>query len=229
MKRREFLLASVGASGAVVAASGQAAGRPAEGRSGQIARWDNRLAQEDEENDEPPEEDEDEPDDAENNEEDEPANDVITVELVDYAYEPGTDETLTIEPGTTVRFVWMTDTHNIVILEQPDESDWEGVESIEDTGYEHEHTFEVEGTYEFVCTPHEALGMFGTIEVVEDADAPAVAAPAELDPHDIGVPLQKHFIGIATFFAIFLTLVFTFYVLKYGETPHSGYPNNRRR
>lgn len=181
-------------------------------------------AQEDEENDEPnddeadpnddeetPEEDETEPDD-----DDEPAetNDIVTVELVDYAFEPGTDQPLTIEPGTTVQFVWITDTHNIVLLEQPDESDWGGVEAIEDAGFEHEHTFEVEGTYEFVCVPHEALGMFGTIEVVADVDAPG-------EPVGPQVPEEAMTLAIGTTFALVATLGFAYVFLKYG----SGGPN----
>ena len=44
----------------------------------------------------------------------------VTVELVDYAYEPGTDSPLAIEPGTTVEFVWVTDNHNINVDSTPD-------------------------------------------------------------------------------------------------------------
>jgi len=31
----------------------------------------------------------------------------------------------------------------------------------------YEHTFEVPGTYQYYCIPHEAAGMVGTVEVVE--------------------------------------------------------------
>ncbi|WP_458210822.1 plastocyanin/azurin family copper-binding protein [Haladaptatus sp. NG-SE-30] len=34
-------------------------------------------------------------------------------------------------------------------------------------GESYEHTFEVEGTYEYFCIPHESAGMKGTIEVNE--------------------------------------------------------------
>ena len=40
---------------------------------------------------------------------------IETVALVDYEFVPGTDEPLTIAPGTTVEFLWITDTHNIVV------------------------------------------------------------------------------------------------------------------
>ena len=97
------------------------------------------------------------------------AGETLVVRLVDFAYEPGTEEPVRIPPGTTVRFVWETPTHNIVIEDQPEASEWTGHEPIEDAGFETSHTFEVEGTYEFHCTPHESLGMVGTIVVDPEA------------------------------------------------------------
>ena len=76
-------------------------------------------------------------------------------------------EELTISTGTTVRWVWESDTHNVVPTEQPDESDWEGYPEIENAGFEYEHTFETPGDYEYVCEPHESAGMVGTITVEE--------------------------------------------------------------
>lgn len=78
-----------------------------------------------------------------------------------FVFEP---ESLTIDVGTTVEFVWESDTHNLVIVEGPEDG-WEGYETIENEGFVYEHTFEIEGTYEYVCEPHEAEGMFGTITV----------------------------------------------------------------
>lgn len=200
MRRREFLLASAGAGAAATSAGGSAAGHPDSG--GPALVDDGRLRQQD--------------------------GDVVEVSLVDFTFEP---ETLEIEPGTTVRFVWETSTHNIVVESQPDEADWPGHEDIEDAGFEYEFTFEVEGTYEYFCRPHLSQGMEGTIVVGETddgAEGPLPAAEREIDPHEIGVPIQKHFIGFGTFFGITLTLVFTFYVLKYGESAHTGSPNRRR-
>lgn len=139
--------------------------------------------------------------------------DEVVVELVDYAYEPGTDQPLRIEPGTTVRFVWITDTHNIAITSAPDESDWEGVPDIHDAGYEHTHTFEVEGTYEFECTPHVGLGMVGSIIVSDEPEAPEV-------PIGPQVPDEAMTIAIGTTFALMATLGFAYVFLKYGgEAP----------
>ncbi|MFB6207109.1 MAG: plastocyanin/azurin family copper-binding protein [Haloglomus sp.] len=36
-------------------------------------------------------------------------------------------------------------------------------------GDSYEHTFEVPGTYEYFCIPHEPAGMIGVVEVTEDA------------------------------------------------------------
>ncbi len=73
-------------------------------------------------------------------------------------------EELTIDAGTTVEFIWESDTHNLALVEGPD-GGWEGYDEIEDEGFEYEHTFEVEGTYEYVCEPHETQDMYGTIIV----------------------------------------------------------------
>jgi len=150
-----------------------------------------------------------------------------TVNLVDFAFEPGTDSPLYITPGTTVNFVWETSTHNIVVDSQPDGAGWEGHQPIESAGFEYSHTFETTGTYEFHCQPHQDLGMVGTIVVNEQGAAPSGGGGGEVDPEEMGVPFQAHFVGLATLIGIAISLVFTFFFLKYGETPNSGYPEEK--
>ncbi len=70
-----------------------------------------------------------------------------------------------VEPGTTVIFEWESDGHNIVLDSAPDGSEWDGVPEIQDEGYEHQHTFDVEGQYDFHCEPHRADGMVGVLVV----------------------------------------------------------------
>ena len=70
-----------------------------------------------------------------------------------------------IDPGTTVTFEWISDTHNIVVETQPDGADWQGVSSIENTGFSITHTFETEGTYKYYCQPPLSIGMKGAIVV----------------------------------------------------------------
>ncbi len=139
-----------------------------------------------------------------------------TVELVDYAYEPGTESPLQIQPGTTVNFVWVTDNHNIVVDSQPDGAGWEGHEPIENSPFEYEHTFETEGTYEFHCTPHVSLGMEGTIEVTQDAGGGGggggEAGPAKL------VPDEALTLLIATIVGLVAVLSLSYVFMKYGGT-----------
>ncbi len=88
----------------------------------------------------------------------------------DWVFDP---QTLEIEPGDTVEFVWEDNGHNINVLEQPDGGDWEGVSDLQDEGYVHTHTFTAEGRYEYTCDPHP--GMDGTIivgEVEDEEDVP---------------------------------------------------------
>jgi len=130
---------------------------------------------------------------------------------------------LWIDPGTTVVFEWTGQggEHNVVARSGPADLDSELLEA---EGETYEHTFEEEGITEYVCTPHENLGMVGAV-AVGDVDTVEVTAGGGAWPEnmaDIGVPLQKHFLGIITFLAIGMSLVFTFYVLKYGESPNTG-------
>ena len=79
-------------------------------------------------------------------------------------------ETLEIDPGAAVEFVWEAAHHNIAVTDQPDGADWDGVPETQDAGYTHRHTFEIEGRYEYVCEPHEGADMRGTV-VVGGSDA----------------------------------------------------------
>ncbi|MFW6376660.1 MAG: plastocyanin/azurin family copper-binding protein [archaeon] len=139
-------------------------------------------------------------------------------------------EDLEITPGTTVEWVWDSDDHNIVVDEQPDGADWEGTEggpgTTYDTGHTYSHTFETTGTYEYACEPHRASGMLGTVVVSEDAGAGG-GGRGEVDPEEMGVPYQAHYVGIATILAIVVSLLFTFFLLKYGESAHTSSPNRK--
>ncbi|HYI44210.1 MAG TPA: plastocyanin/azurin family copper-binding protein [Actinomycetota bacterium] len=95
-------------------------------------------------------------------------------------YEP---ETLTVSVGDTVR--WMNESdeaHSVTAYEselpegaeffsssgQPSEADArDHIEALMTAGDEYSVKFDVPGTYEYFCVPHEAQGMRGKI-VVED-------------------------------------------------------------
>ncbi len=93
----------------------------------------------------------------------------------DFVFEPGTDELLAITPGTTVDFLWESNTHNIVVESQPADADWAGYEDIENEGFEYSHTFDTRGTYEYYCNPHRGAGMVASLVVTDD---PAAVTPS---------------------------------------------------
>jgi plastocyanin len=82
----------------------------------------------------------------------------------------------TVDPGTTVRFEWASDGHNVVPTDQPDGADWQGHESLESAGFEYEHVFETPGQYAYVCEPHESLGMKAAVQVRDPASVDAADA-----------------------------------------------------
>jgi halocyanin-like protein len=93
-----------------------------------------------------------------------------------FAYAP---PAVRVSPGTTVTFDWTSNTHNILVEDQPDDGGWEGYEPIENSGFTYEHTFEVEGVYKYYCEPHLSLGMKGVVVVEEGgggAGGPVVEA-----------------------------------------------------
>jgi halocyanin-like protein len=71
-----------------------------------------------------------------------------------------------IDAGTTVNFEWASNGHNVLVDEQPDGADWQGVESLENEGYSASHTFDTTGVYTYYCEPHLGMGMKGVVEVV---------------------------------------------------------------
>ena len=142
-----------------------------------------------------------------------------------YTFVPGTNQPLYAAPGTTVEFVWKSDNHNVVVESQPEGASWSGHEPIENTGFSFSHTFETLGTYEYFCQPHQALGMTGTIIINEAGQAPGGGGAEEADPEHMGVPFQAHFVGIATVIMMIVSLIYTFFFVKYGESAHSSSPN----
>lgn len=138
----------------------------------------------------------------------------VTTELVDYAYEPGTESPLVISPGTTVQFVWITDTHNVNVDSQPGEANWEGHEDVEDAGFEYEYTFEVPGEYEFHCDPHLNLGMEGTIRVEEGATSGGGdGGGGAIRPY---VPEGAMTLAVGSIAALVFVTFMAYFFMKYG-------------
>lgn len=100
-------------------------------------------------------------------------------------------EVLEVPPGTTVTWKNTSGTgHTVTAYESsiPEEAEyfasggfesqsaaegaWEDFGGNIPSGASYEHTFAVEGEYEYYCIPHEMAGMKGTIVVTEDATPP---------------------------------------------------------
>ncbi len=208
MKRRDFMRTAGGsaaATTAVVASSGTVAAQE------EVPEWDYI-------------------DGVDGGEQDLRGQDEVTVEVGaagnggDLAFSPAG---IWIDPGTTVIWEWTGagGEHNVVTVDGPADLDSDLTAEAGFT-YEHEFTEDDEGITDYVCEPHDALDMKGAVAVGDDVPTAEAGAGDGGWPEDfasdVGVPLQKHYIGIVSFLGIALSLVFTFYVLKYGESPNTG-------
>ncbi|MFC7077392.1 halocyanin domain-containing protein [Haloarcula halophila] len=132
-----------------------------------------------------------------------------------------------VDNGATVQWEWTGEGggHNVV---QDNGETLDSGSAVSSSGVNYEHTFEEDGIYTYYCVPHEGLQMKGAIAVGSDYPTQTIGGggPVEVDPHYAGVPIQPHFVGIGAGLAIFLPLVFTFFTLKYGESPHTSGGNN---
>ena len=128
-----------------------------------------------------------------------------------------------VDNGATLVWEWSGEggSHNVVADDGSFESELTG-----EAGFTFEQTFEEDGIYNYYCEPHRAAGMLGSVVVGTDYPSVAAGVATEQEPEHMGVPFQPHYVGIATLLAMMMTLVFTFFVLKYGESPHTKGGNN---
>lgn len=77
-----------------------------------------------------------------------------------------------IEAGDTVTWVPTARGHNVQFIAGP--TDWEAPKKSK-LGKEYSYTFETDGVYVYVCTPHAGMGMLAMV-VVGEASAEAIAA-----------------------------------------------------
>lgn len=86
--------------------------------------------------------------------------DVVQITLAGTSFSP---DDVTIAPGTTVRWVAANGVHTVT----PDDPGQSGVWADRglSAGQSFEHTFDVTGTFDYHCEPHQSLGMVGRIVV----------------------------------------------------------------
>ena len=138
-----------------------------------------------------------------------------------------------IDSGTEVTFEWVSNGHNVVVENQPEGANWGGSEGgaaeLYSEGHTFSFTFETGGIYHYYCSPHEQSGMLGAIAVGSDVPTQGGgggATPTPVNPEHMGVPFHPHFVGIATLVMMVVSILFSFFVLKYGESPHASGGND---
>jgi len=131
-----------------------------------------------------------------------------------------------VDNGATVQFDWTGNgSHNVLSV---GDGPLESGDAVSSSGVNYEHTFEEDGVFNYYCVPHESLQMKGSIVVGEDYPTQTLESggPVEVDPHYAGVPIQPHYVGFGAGLAVIIPLIFTFFQLKYGESPHTSGGNN---
>ncbi|MEZ3164460.1 halocyanin domain-containing protein [Halorubrum sp. RMP-47] len=95
--------------------------------------------------------------------------DEVTVEVgagdVGFAFSPAA---IRVDSSTTVVWEWTGNggAHNVASVEGS-ESDFDSGDSVSEEGHTFEQSFDNTGIQLYQCTPHQANGMLGAIEVVE--------------------------------------------------------------
>jgi halocyanin-like protein len=131
-----------------------------------------------------------------------------------------------VDNGATVQFEWTGNgSHNVV---SAGDGPLDSGSSVSSSGVNYEYTFEEDGVFNYYCAPHEGLQMKGSIVVGEEYPTQSIGGggPVEVDPHYAGVPIQPHYVGFGAGLAVIIPLIFTFFQLKYAESPHTSGGNN---
>ncbi len=85
---------------------------------------------------------------------------VVTVTASGTSFSPAT---ITISPGTTVRWVAADGAHTVTPDDPGQTGAWTSADLV--PGSPFEHTFTAAGTFDYHCVPHEAFGMTGQVVV----------------------------------------------------------------
>ena len=132
-----------------------------------------------------------------------------------------------VDNGATVEWDWTGEGGGHNVISAPD-GPLDSGEPVSQSGVQYKYTFDEDGIFTYICEPHEGLGMKGAVVVGTDYPTTTAGSGAakEVDPHEAGVPIQPHYVGFGAGLAVIIPLVFTFFLLKYGESPHTSGGNN---
>jgi len=99
---------------------------------------------------------------------------VVTLEGADFKYNGQSNDNiqLTIQPGDSVRWVWVSGTHNVVSGNSGDPDEGDLFDSGAPVGPPNEfvHTFDTPGDFEYFCEIHQFMGMESRVRVRCGAD-----------------------------------------------------------
>ncbi|WP_254838299.1 halocyanin domain-containing protein [Natronomonas marina] len=129
-----------------------------------------------------------------------------------------------ISPGTTVTWEWTGEggTHNVVANEGPAGLDSGSAVESSSATYEFEFTEDHAGITTYRCIPHETSGMKGAVAVGDDVETTTLAGADVKEPIEFGVDIHEHWVGVSVMLLMSVSMVFTFFTLKYGESPHTS-------
>lgn len=123
-----------------------------------------------------------------------------------------------VDPGTKITWEWSGEggAHNVV-------AEGDGFKSgspVAKAGTTFTHTFKKDGLNNYYCEPHRTQGMKGSVAVGK-VPRKSAAAQQQIKPEEMGVPIQPHYVGIGALLMLSSSIVFVFYLLKYGESLHT--------
>ena len=135
-----------------------------------------------------------------------------------FAFDP---PAIHVDNGATVQFEWTGEGGGHNVVSQGD-GPLDSGNAVSSAGVNYEHTFEEDGIYNYVCVPHEGLGMKGAVVVGTDyptASSGGGGGGSEGQPE---VPGSAKTLGVATSFVMLATLGLAYFFIRYGgnyETP----------
>jgi halocyanin-like protein len=132
-----------------------------------------------------------------------------------YAFDP---PAVKVDNGATVEFEWTGNggAHNVV---SSGDGPLDSGSPAGGTGVMYEHTFEEDGVYNYICVPHESLGMLGSVVVGTDYATVEQESGGGGGP---ALPGSAKTIGVATALVMSASLGLSYIFMKYGgdyETP----------
>jgi len=119
-----------------------------------------------------------------------------------------------VDNGATVQWEWTGEGggHNVV---SADSGPLDSGSAVSSAGVNYEHTFESDGIYNYVCVPHESLGMKGSVVVGSDYPTKSTGGGGgETGP--LGVPGGAKMLGVATSVVMVATLGMAYVFMRYG-------------